>query len=115
MFRYAEPAYFWPIIFVAAAAMPLLERWIAPLAIGQVAAVSIVIVAIGGWFGFVPLLMHWQHPLAGCLQARRGELGLKARTSQLLAVASGDGVPAESDRELRQRYALDLRRPIRAI
>jgi hypothetical protein len=40
MFRYAEPAYFWPIIFVAAAAMPLLERWIAPLAIGQVAAVS---------------------------------------------------------------------------
>jgi len=78
MFRYAEPAYFWPIIFVAAAAMPLLERWIAPLAIGQVAAVSIVIVAIGGWFGFVPLLMHWQHPLAGCLQARRGELGLKA-------------------------------------
>jgi hypothetical protein len=77
-FRYAEPAYFWPIIFVAAAAMPLLERCIAPLAIGQVAAVSIVIVAIGGWFGFVPLLMHWQHPLAACLQVRRGELGLKA-------------------------------------
>jgi hypothetical protein len=78
MIRYAEPAFFWPIIFVAAAAMPLLERWIAPLAIGQVAAVSIVIVTIGGWFGFVPLLMHWQHPLAACLQVRRGELGLKA-------------------------------------
>ena len=78
MIRYAEPAFFWPIIFVTAAAMPLLERWIAPLAIGQVAAVSIVIVTIGGWFGFVPLLLHWQDPLAACLQVRSGELGLKA-------------------------------------
>jgi hypothetical protein len=77
-FRYAEPTFFWPIIFVAAAAMPLVGRWITPLAIGQVAAVGIVIVAFGGWFGFVPLLVHWQHPLAACLQLRRGELGLRA-------------------------------------
>jgi hypothetical protein len=81
-FRYAAPAMFWPLIFLAAAVMPVTRKWVAPLSFGYLAAVPIIIGTMNGMAGFSPLILQWQNPLAACLLAKRDDLGLKSGLSE---------------------------------
>ena len=77
-YRYVTALLFWPLIWASGLLLPRLERFIPPMSWAFPPVVAVAILATAGPVGFVPGVVRQQNPLANCLIAQRGALGLKA-------------------------------------